>query len=124
MGRIESNIDPIHDGRFERGPISVDAADGDFEINMPLEVGATLHGIELYLMTVDANGAIDYDWAGFRPNIWALDEAPEHEFELVVHQTTGSSLSVSLHLPESTNSKVRSAGLYRPRGMLGHSLQY
>ena len=117
LDRIESNTDPLHDGRFERGPISVDPADGSFEINMPMETGSVLEAIELYLMTVNANGDIDYDWAGFSPNVWSLDAAPEHAFELVVYRSDGSSVVVGTESSEGAIMQDISA-------QKNHSLTY
>ena len=101
VGRIEtSTVDPMHDGRFERGPISVGPSDGEFDIDIPLQNGATVQAIELYLMTVGADGGIDYDWAGFSSNVWSLDAAPEHTFEIVAHQVDGTSVLVGTQQTE------------------------
>ena len=90
VGRIDGDDEsPMVDGRFERTPVSVGPGDGGFEIDIPVETSSSVRAVEVYLMTVDAAGELDYSWAGFSSNVWSLDEAPAHGLTVSVNRANG-----------------------------------
>ena len=92
-GRIDqsSNMNALFDERYESTD-AIASASGPETVTFTIDPQATIYAIELYLMTLDENGAPDYFWARSTSTIWNQPEAPPHTFQVTAFSTSATTV--------------------------------
>jgi hypothetical protein len=95
LGRVELNADDaVSDGKYLRTDVSLDHSEDELVLDVALSPGTTVHRIELYLMTLDELGELDYSWVNIGSTIWVASQAPLHTFTLYAVRANGEEVEV------------------------------
>ena len=95
LGRVELHSDDaVSDGKYLRSDVSLDHSEDELVLEVALSPGATVHRIELYLMTLDELGELDYSWVDIGATIWVASQAPSHAFTLYAVRANGEEIEV------------------------------